>query len=92
MDETLLKKMLDNSLCFGVYELPTSSSEIAGLNDQQPSTGITMLNCPYRPQQPSTDWPRSSHYRRGIFRVLNGRVHLRSISRKRIGNLVNRMR
>ncbi|KAL5318634.1 hypothetical protein ACEPPN_013698 [Leptodophora sp. 'Broadleaf-Isolate-01'] len=30
MDEALLKKMLDNSLCFGVYELPTSSAEIAG--------------------------------------------------------------
>ncbi len=30
MDEKLLKKMLDNSLCFGVYELPTSSAEIAG--------------------------------------------------------------
>lgn len=30
MDEKLLKKMLDNSLCFGVYALPTSSAEIAG--------------------------------------------------------------
>ncbi|KUJ22983.1 uncharacterized protein LY89DRAFT_163492 [Mollisia scopiformis] len=30
IDETLLKKMLDNSLCFGVYELPSSSSDIAG--------------------------------------------------------------
>ncbi len=29
-DESLLKAMLDNSLCFGVYELPKSSSEIAG--------------------------------------------------------------
>ncbi len=32
MDETLLKKMLKNSLCFGVYELPSSSSDIAGSN------------------------------------------------------------
>lgn len=31
IDETLLKKMLDNSLCFGVYELPSSSAEIAGM-------------------------------------------------------------
>jgi hypothetical protein len=30
IDEHLLKKMLDNSLCFGVYELPTSTSNIAG--------------------------------------------------------------
>jgi hypothetical protein len=30
MDEALLKKMLDKSLCFGVYELPASSSDIAG--------------------------------------------------------------
>ncbi len=30
MDEIILKKMLDNSLCFGVYELPTSSADIAG--------------------------------------------------------------
>ena len=30
MEEGLLKKMLDNSLCFGVYELPTSSATIAG--------------------------------------------------------------
>ncbi|KAE8453400.1 hypothetical protein EG329_010261 [Mollisiaceae sp. DMI_Dod_QoI] len=30
VDEALLKKMLDNSLCFGVYELPSSSAEIAG--------------------------------------------------------------
>lgn len=30
-DETLLKKMLDNSLCFGVYELPNSSADIAGM-------------------------------------------------------------
>ena len=36
-DETLLKKMLDNSLCFGVYELPTSTSDIAGLNECKPS-------------------------------------------------------
>lgn len=26
MEQGLLKKMLDNSLCFGVYELPPSSS------------------------------------------------------------------
>jgi hypothetical protein len=32
MPEDLLKKMLDNSLCFGVYELPASSSAIAGWN------------------------------------------------------------
>lgn len=31
MKEGLLKKMLDKSLCFGVYELPTSTSDIAGL-------------------------------------------------------------
>ncbi|CZR51917.1 related to GNAT family N-acetyltransferase [Phialocephala subalpina] len=30
IDETLLKTMLDNSLCFGVYELPKSSADIAG--------------------------------------------------------------
>ncbi|PMD35618.1 acetyltransferase [Hyaloscypha variabilis F] len=30
MDEGELKRMLDNSLCFGVYELPESSSAIAG--------------------------------------------------------------
>lgn len=30
MKESLLKKMLDNSHCFGVYELPKSSAEIAG--------------------------------------------------------------
>lgn len=31
MEENRLKKMLDRSLCFGVYELPTSTSDIAGL-------------------------------------------------------------
>ncbi len=30
MDEDVVKKMLDNSMCFGVYELPKSSAEIAG--------------------------------------------------------------
>jgi hypothetical protein len=30
MDEDELKKMLANSLCFGVYILPASSSDIAG--------------------------------------------------------------
>ena len=30
MDEGELKRMLDNSLCFGVYILPESSSAIAG--------------------------------------------------------------
>jgi hypothetical protein len=30
MDEKVLSKMLKNSLCFGVYELPTSSADIAG--------------------------------------------------------------
>jgi hypothetical protein len=29
-DEQLLKKMLESSLCFGVYQMPSSSSEIAG--------------------------------------------------------------
>jgi hypothetical protein len=29
-DEKLFQKLLDNSLCFGVYELPSSSSDIAG--------------------------------------------------------------
>jgi len=28
MEESQLKKMLDRSLCFGVYELPNSSSDI----------------------------------------------------------------
>ncbi|CZT46132.1 uncharacterized protein RSE6_06522 [Rhynchosporium secalis] len=31
MNESVLKKMLDNSLCFGVYALPNSSAEIAGM-------------------------------------------------------------
>ena len=26
LEEGILKKMLDNSLCFGLYELPTSTS------------------------------------------------------------------
>jgi hypothetical protein len=30
MDEEVLKKMLEGSLCFGVYALPESSSDIAG--------------------------------------------------------------
>jgi hypothetical protein len=30
MDEEVLKKMLAGSLCFGLYALPESSSEIAG--------------------------------------------------------------
>jgi hypothetical protein len=32
IDEKLLKKMLDNSLCFGVYELPKASADIAGMD------------------------------------------------------------
>ena len=35
MEESLLKKMLDKSLCFGVYELPTSTSDIAGLHCEE---------------------------------------------------------
>ena len=30
MEESLLKKMLEKLLCFGVYELPSSTSSIAG--------------------------------------------------------------
>jgi hypothetical protein len=30
MDEGELKKVLENSLCFGLYVLPESSSAIAG--------------------------------------------------------------
>lgn len=30
LDDSLMKRMLSNSLCFGVYLLPQSSSEIAG--------------------------------------------------------------
>ena len=30
MEETLLMKMLDKSICFGLYVLPTSASDIAG--------------------------------------------------------------
>ncbi|TVY85314.1 hypothetical protein LSUE1_G000193 [Lachnellula suecica] len=30
MDEAVLKKMLDKSLCFGLYELPDSTARIAG--------------------------------------------------------------
>lgn len=30
IDEVLMKKMLKNSLCLGLYELPDSSSAIAG--------------------------------------------------------------
>ncbi|KAL2069696.1 hypothetical protein VTL71DRAFT_14375 [Oculimacula yallundae] len=33
MEEDLLRTMLDNSLCIGVYELPKSSAEIAGRSD-----------------------------------------------------------
>lgn len=40
IDEKLLKKMLDSSLCFGVYELPTSSSDIAGMNLCIPSCTV----------------------------------------------------
>ena len=40
MDEGELKKMLANSLCFGVYILPASSSDIAG-----PSSFPSLPNC-----------------------------------------------
>lgn len=30
VEESLLKKMLEKSLCFGLYELPSSTSNIAG--------------------------------------------------------------
>jgi hypothetical protein len=30
IDEALLEKMLNNSLCFGVYKLPSSTSNLAG--------------------------------------------------------------
>ena len=30
MEPTALKKMLDRSLCFGLYELPEGSSQVAG--------------------------------------------------------------
>jgi hypothetical protein len=32
IDEDLMKKMLNNSMCFGLYELPSSSSDIAGIS------------------------------------------------------------
>ncbi|CZS96095.1 hypothetical protein WAI453_009744 [Rhynchosporium graminicola] len=42
MNESVLKKMLDNSLCFGVYALPNSSAEIAGLSNP-PQIGLARL-------------------------------------------------
>lgn len=30
VDEGVLRRMIDNSLCLGVYKLPQSTSEIAG--------------------------------------------------------------
>lgn len=30
MEESQLRKMMDHSLCFGVYELPSPSSDIKG--------------------------------------------------------------
>jgi len=42
MEEALLKKMLDNSLCFGVYELPKTSAEIAG-RSHPPQIGLARL-------------------------------------------------
>ncbi|KAK0103472.1 hypothetical protein ONS95_005493 [Cadophora gregata] len=42
MEEALLQKMLDNSLCFGVYELPKTSAEIAG-RSQPPQIGLARL-------------------------------------------------
>lgn len=30
MDMQVLRKMLDKSLCFGVYQLPESSAQLAG--------------------------------------------------------------
>jgi GNAT superfamily N-acetyltransferase len=41
IDDGLLKKMLDNSLCFGVYELPSSTSDIAG--SKYPTSTLSFL-------------------------------------------------
>lgn len=40
VDEGELKRMLEGSLCFGLYALPGSSAEIAGVSFSQCKIGI----------------------------------------------------
>lgn len=35
--EVALKRLIDNSLCLGVYKLPQSTSDIAGMSTSLPS-------------------------------------------------------
>jgi hypothetical protein len=71
MDEGELKRMLDNSLCFGVYELPESSSAIAGAFSVIPHFPFNSpINDTHRQKQSQTNRTGSPNYRsryRGVY-------------------------
>jgi len=52
MPDDLLKKMLSNSLCLGVYALPKSSSELAGSSSYYQYLKQFEINLVKRPQGP----------------------------------------
>lgn len=80
MPEDRMKKMLSKSLCFGVYILPASSSEIAGkwsnvtIIPYLPHTPVLTLTSS-RTWFPHPDRPRPSHHRRIELCLPHRRLH-----------------
>ena len=89
LEKGLLKKMLNSSLCFGVYELPSSTSAIAGLNLPYHVLHSSLTIC--RTWKSSPNWLGAAHHRSCHFRLSHRRLYPRRIPGKRIGYLAYQM-
>jgi hypothetical protein len=63
MSEDGMKKMLSKSLCFGVYALPKTSSELAGTSSYPSFLQLFQTNALKRAKKPSPDWIGTTHHR-----------------------------
>lgn len=64
LPEESLKQMLSKSLCFGLYQLPTTSSELAGKDLSDPMPPFSNY-FPFwkRAEEPYSDWSCQIHHR-----------------------------
>ena len=60
--EADLKTLLEKSFCFGVYELPDSSSAIAGISNRLKQRAL-ISSYHDRSREPQTNWLRQAHHR-----------------------------
>jgi hypothetical protein len=82
-----LKKALGNSLCLGLYQLPQSSSDLAG-----ESLHRSRLNCPCSTSDDRSTWPETnrvlaSDNRRRDFRISHRRLRLAGVPRQGPGTV-----